>query len=235
MPPSRHVRAEDEMSVPEHETTRVPFTHPSASESILPDVPIGSVPSEDSAQKMSTRRITFKRPPNPLDRAEPPKRTKGDDDENSALLSANHHDLENVLENLKDGKSVCSGTGMPDMSDGAWLAIKTKTETQKSEPSTEAKSVEPLQKGVDNLLVTVSLSLDEGTIQPICSNPDPETAFNVMVERRRAEVKVLTLSAKQKREFVEAKDKELNTMVKYHRGQKIAKLKLFHFELIFAN
>ena len=48
-----------------------------------------------------------------------------------------------------------------------------------------------------------------------CSNPDPETAFNVMVKRRRAEVKVSTLSAKQKRELVEEKDKELNTFVKY--------------------
>ena len=60
------------------------------------------------------------------------------------------------------------------MSDSAWLAVKTKTETQKSEPTTEAKSVEPLQKDVDNFLVTVSFSLDEGTMQQICSNPDPE-------------------------------------------------------------
>ena len=36
-----------------------------------------------------------------------------------------------------------------------------------------------------------------------------------MVKRRRAEVKVSTLSAKQKRELVEEKDKELNTFVKY--------------------
>ena len=44
-----------------------------------------------------------------------------------------------VSENLKDGKSVFSGTGMPDMSDSAWLAIKTKNETQKSEPRSGAK------------------------------------------------------------------------------------------------
>ena len=44
---------------------------------------------------------------------------------------------------------------------------------------------------------------------------DPETAFNVMVRRRRAEVKVSTLSAEQKRELVKAKDKELSTFVKY--------------------
>ena len=104
---------------------------------------------------------------------------------------------------------------MPDMSDSAWLAIKTKTETQKSEPTTGGKSVEHLQKDVDSLLVTVSLSLDEETIQQICCNPDPETAFNVVVKRRRAEVKVSTLSAEQKRELVEAKDKELNTFVEY--------------------
>ena len=36
-----------------------------------------------------------------------------------------------------------------------------------------------------------------------------------MVRRRRAEVKVSALSADQKRELVEAKDKELNTFVKY--------------------
>ena len=68
---------------------------------------------------------------------------------------------------------------------------------------------------MDNLLVTVSFSLDEETIQQICNNPDPETAFTVMVRRRRAEVKVSTLSAEQKRELVEAKDKELSTFVKY--------------------
>ena len=36
-----------------------------------------------------------------------------------------------------------------------------------------------------------------------------------MVKLRRAEVKVSTLSAEQKRELVEAKDKELTTLVKY--------------------
>ena len=77
-------------------------------------------------------------------------------------------------------------------SDSAWLAIKTKTETQKSELTTDAKSVEPSQKDVDKLLATVSFPLDEETIQQICSNPDPQTAFNVMVKRRRADVKVST-------------------------------------------
>ena len=189
------------MSVQEHEPTRVTFTHSSASETIPSDVPVTSVEPEESAQTMSTRRITSKRPPNPVDRAESPKRTRGDDDDDSALLSAYHHDLEKVSENLKDGKSVFSGTGMPDMLDSAWLVIKTKTKTPKDEPTTDAaKSVEPSQKDVDNLLVTVSFSLDERTIQQICSNPDPQTAFNVMVKRRRAEVNVSTLSAEQKRE-----------------------------------
>ena len=36
-----------------------------------------------------------------------------------------------------------------------------------------------------------------------------------MVRRRRAEAIVSTLSAERKRELVEAKDKELNTCVKY--------------------
>ena len=83
----------------------------SAGEYAPPDGPVDSVEPENSAKTMSTRRITFKRPPNPLDRAEPPKRTR-----------------------------VCS------------------------------------------------FSLDKETIPPICSNPDPETAF-----------------AEQRRELVEAK------------------------------
>ena len=97
------------------------------------------------------------------------------------------------------------------MSDSAWLAFKTKTEAQKCESTTDAKPIEPWQKDVDNLLVVLSFSLDEETIQQICSNPDPETACNVMVKRQRAEVKVSTLSAEQRR----AKDRELNTFVKY--------------------
>ena len=167
-------------------------THPSASETIPSDVPVTSVEPEDSVQTLSTRRITFKRPPNPLDRVEPPKRTRGDDDDHSAFLSAYHHDLEKVSENLKDGKSVFSGTGIPDMSDSAWLATKIKVETPKGATSTEAQSVERPQKDVDNLC-----------------NPDPETAFDVMVRRQRAEVKVSTLSAPNRNvSFVEAKDKE---------------------------
>ena len=67
-------------------------------------------------------------------------------------FSAYHHDLEN----LKDGKSVFGGTGMSDMSDSARLAIKIKTETQNSEPITEAKYVEPLQKDVDKLLDAIN-------------------------------------------------------------------------------
>ena len=87
---------------------------------------------------------------------------------------------------------------MPDMSDSAWRAIKIKADTPKGETTEEAQPVEPLQKDIDNVLVTVSFSLDEEPIRQICSNPDPETAFNVMVRRRHAEVKVSTLSAEQK-------------------------------------
>ena len=65
VPPSRPVRA-DEMPMQEYETTHAPCTRPSASESIPPDVPVVSVERGDSVQAMSTRRITFKRPPNPL-------------------------------------------------------------------------------------------------------------------------------------------------------------------------
>ena len=165
-------------------------------------------------QTTSTRRILFKRPPNPLDRVEPPKRTRGDEDDHSAF-SACHQDLEEVSEILKNGNGVFRVTVMPDMMDSAWFAIKTPAEKSKNETLTESQSAESLQKDVDNLLVTDSFSLDEETIQEICSNPDPETAFNVMVKRRRAEVKVSTLSAEQKRELVKAKDKERSTFVKY--------------------
>ena len=150
-----------------------------------------------------------------MDRTEHPKRTRGDKDESSALLSAHHHGLEKVSGTLKDGNNVFSRTGMLDMSDSAWLVIKIRTDTQKGMATTEVHSVELVQKDIENVLVTVSSSLDEETIQQICSNPDPETAFNVMVKRRRAEVKVSTLSAEEKRELVKAKDKELSTFVKY--------------------
>ena len=157
MPPSRSMKIDDEMSVQEPETTHV-FCGTSL---------------DDSIRSTSTRRILFRRPPNPLDRVEPPKRPRGDEDEHSAF-SAYHHDLERVSDILKNGNGVFSGTGMPDMLDSAWLAIKIPAETTKNETLTESQCVETLQKDVDNLLVTVSFSLDEETIQQICSNPDPQ-------------------------------------------------------------
>ena len=87
VPPSRLVRGDDEMVEQEQETTHVPFTHFSASESIPPDVPVVSVPPEDPAQTLSTRRITFKRHPNPLDVRNLRNVTRDDVDEDSALLS----------------------------------------------------------------------------------------------------------------------------------------------------
>ena len=74
MPPSRPMRTDDEMSVQEPETTHVSVPHPSVCEAIPSDVPVASVEPEDSEQTTSMRRILFKRPPNPLDRVEPPKR-----------------------------------------------------------------------------------------------------------------------------------------------------------------
>ena len=46
VPPSRPVRAEDELSVHDHETTSVPFTHSSVSKTIPSDVPATSVEPE---------------------------------------------------------------------------------------------------------------------------------------------------------------------------------------------
>ena len=120
-----------------------------------------------------------------------------------------------MSENLKDGKSVFSGTGMPDMSDSAWVALRPKAETQEGETTTEAQCVEPLQKDVDKLVGHSQFFAGRRNNTTNLQTPDPETAFDVMVKRRGAEVKVSTLSAEQKRELVEAKDKELNTFVKY--------------------
>ena len=49
--------------------------------------------------------------------------------------------------------------------------------------------------------------------------PIPGAAFCVMVERRRTEVEVSMLSAEQRREPVQAKEKELSTFVKYFCGR----------------
>ena len=74
----------------------------------------------------------------------------GNDDDHSALLFFNHRDLWKLSDQLNDGKPVFCGTGMPDMSDSAWLAIRPKPKlTQKSESTVDAKSVELSQKDVD--------------------------------------------------------------------------------------
>ena len=124
MPPSRSMRTDDEMSVQEPETTPVSVALPSTSETIPSDVPVASVELKDLVPTTPPRRILFKRPPNPLERVEPPKRTRGDEDDHSAF-SAYHHDLYKVSEILKNSNGVFSGTGMHDMLDTAWLAIKT--------------------------------------------------------------------------------------------------------------
>ena len=61
------------------------------------------------------------------------------------------------------------------------------------------------------MLDAVSFSLDEETRQQKSSGPSPETAFNVMVKRRHAEVKVSILSAEQMRVLTG----QLNTFVNY--------------------
>ena len=81
-----------------------------------PDVPDDSVEPENSSRTMPTRRITFKRPPNPLDRCEPPeKNTRSNGDYDSALLSVYQHQLGTMFGNLNDDMGVFSGTRMPDM------------------------------------------------------------------------------------------------------------------------
>ena len=100
------------------------------------------VEPENSALALSTRRITFKRHPNPWDLAETMRR--------NLHFSSDHRDLWKVSDQLNDGKTVFSGTGMPGMSDSTWLAIRPKPKlTQKSESTIDAKSVELSQKDVD--------------------------------------------------------------------------------------
>ena len=71
-----------------------------------------------------TRRITFERPTNPVDGAEPPKRSRADDGHGSALLCAYHHDSVAVSENLNNETGVFKGTWKPDMLDKACLRSK---------------------------------------------------------------------------------------------------------------
>ena len=78
------------------------------------DVPVASVEPKDSASHSVQTS---------LDRVEPPKCTRGDEDDHSAF-SAYHHDPEKVSEILKNENGVFSGTGMLDMLDSAWLAKK---------------------------------------------------------------------------------------------------------------
>ena len=116
-----------------------------------------------SEQTVSTRRITFKCPPNPLDRAEPPERTRADSDDDSAVISAYNRDPGRVSEICNVEKGASSGTRMPDMSDSASLAIETNTKIRKSESTMDENDVEPSQKDVDNLLVKISFSSNEET------------------------------------------------------------------------
>ena len=124
------------------------------------------VEPENSALAVSTRRITFKRPPNPWDLAE------------TMMIILHlffyHRDLWKLSDQLNDGKTVFSGTGMPDMSNSARLAIRPKPKlTQISESTIDAKSVELPQKDVDSsfFLVTVSFSLDEETVHKYAAIP----------------------------------------------------------------
>ena len=73
VPPSRPVRADDEMSVQKQETTHVPVAHPLASESF--HLTFLLVRLNRKIQHRQCPRVTSrsKRPPNPVDRAEPPK------------------------------------------------------------------------------------------------------------------------------------------------------------------
>ena len=89
------------------------------------------------------------------------------------------------------------------MLDSDWLAIKTKT--PKSEPTVDAKFIEPSEEGCQQFTGHSQFFFGCRNNTQICSNPDPETAFDVMVKRRRAEVNVSTLSPEQKRELEKSK------------------------------
>ena len=179
VPPTRPVRADDEMSVQEHETTHVPFTHHSVSDTIPSDVPVTSVELEDSVQTTPTRRITFERPPNPLNRVEPPKRTRGDDDDHSALLSAYHHYLEQVSENLKAGKMSSVKQGCLTCRTVLGLRSKSRLKHRKVKQRQKHSALNLCRK-VSTICWSQSVFR---WVKKQCS-PDPETAFNVTIKQK---------------------------------------------------
>ena len=104
------------------------------SESAPRDVLVSSVAPDNSSQRVPTRRITFKR----LDHdAEHPGKVP-----ELTMISFPHFSLFVNMTWRRSGNGVFSGTGMPEMLDSDWLAVKTKT--QNSEPVVLVNSVEPL-------------------------------------------------------------------------------------------
>ena len=65
----------------------------------------------------------------------------------------------------------------------------------------------------ENKLVEVSFRANAEQLEEITRKP--EMVFNAMIKRRKAEVKVSTLKPEQRKELEKAKDRELNTWLKY--------------------
>ena len=76
VPPSRLVRADDQMSLQETQKSRSSVPHFSANESAPPDVRGASVELASASQPVPTRRITSKRHAHPLDLAEQKEKTR---------------------------------------------------------------------------------------------------------------------------------------------------------------
>ena len=81
------MRADDEMSEQERETSRSHIAHPSASESAPPDVHVDRVKPETHKRQCPLVVTRSDRD------EEPEKRTRSDDDYEAVLLSVNPHDV----------------------------------------------------------------------------------------------------------------------------------------------
>ena len=121
MPPSRSMRTDDEMSVQEPGTTHVSVAHPSTSETISSDVPGGDNSSASYSVQTSSKSV------GPCGTSETYQRWRR---WSFWIFGLSSWFTEGVRKFEK--WEWCLQTGMPDMLDSAWLAIKTPAETSTS-------------------------------------------------------------------------------------------------------
>ena len=112
---------------------------------------------------------------------------------------------------------------MQELPDQAWIPRRRKYSPEPPQQTNEKEEDPPTpssgsREGAfatvnDTQCLEVSFSLSDVDIERMIKSP--EMAFNAVIKRRKAEVKVSTLSTEQRRRLVEANDTELNTWLKY--------------------